>query len=188
MLTPAQQTIVKNYIASRQDLVDSINAGSWGPVTDALNAPYSPATKAWNRFAPVDAIHDAIDDTKYTPVDAPAETLIGLQRIGVINIKQMVVQTKLVGREHVDATKATLRASLKDGVSQVPAGASGANVNPGGVGGVNVLNACLRPQGVTVIEKLLSTGPQTTGAVTGEVLDFEGEIDWSSARLAWLEG
>ena len=61
----------------------------------------------------------------------------------------------------------------------IPAGASGANVHPGGASGVNVLNACLRISPCTRVEKLFSAGPATTGTVTGEVLVIEGDISYT---------
>jgi hypothetical protein len=47
-------------------------------------------------------------------------------------------------------------------------------VNPGGVSGTNVLSACTRD--ARLIEKILTTGPATTGAVTADVMGYEGAI------------
>lgn len=187
MLTDTQYSALKAHIQTNQDLAALVTAGEYGPVADALNLPYSPETRAWDRFVAIDRIHDAIDYTKYTPADAPNETLLGLQRMGAINIKQMNLQTMTMGREFLDASKANVRNGLKDATTAVPAGPNGANVHPGGGSGVAVMSACLREALVTKVEKLFSAGPATTGAVTAEALTFEGALQWPDVKVAWQE-
>jgi len=179
MLTTAQKATLKTFIQADTALNTLLVDGNLSGLADALNAEHTPTTKAWDRAVPVDRISDAIDDTKYTPADAPDGTALYQNRALYINIKQMNLQTKVLGRETIDATKAIVRAGLKDSVTAIPAGASGANVHPGGASGVNVMNACLRINPCTRVEKLFSAGPATTGTVTGEVLVIEGEISYT---------
>jgi len=178
MLTTEQKATLKTFIQADTALNTLLVDGNLSGLADALNAEHSPTTKAWDRAVPVDRISDAIDDTKYTPADAPDGTALYQNRALYITIKQMNLQTKILGRETVDATKVTVRAGLRDSVISIPAGVAGANVHPGGASGVNVMNACLRPEPVTRVEKLFSAGPATTGTVAGEVLVIEGAISY----------
>ena len=97
----------------------------------------------------------------------------------------MNLQLMLQGRESVDASKANVRAGLRDAVVAVPAGPGGAAVAPGGGNGVTVLTACVRD--AKRIEDILSTGSATTGTVTAKIMGYEGDIsfqDVADARLA----
>lgn len=140
---------------------------------------------AWSRAASVDAIIDAIDSTKYTPVatitGTEVEPLLTRKRgwLDEINVKLMVLQVMLMGRASVDATRANVRGSLRDAVTQIPSGALDGNGKPalaaaGGASGVNVLAACLRP--ASVAENALKSGNATTGTTTGVLLTFEGNV------------
>lgn len=184
-LTTDQYTALKNAILADPvlSLLPASNINSQ-TIADAFNAAANPAANAWDKSVLVDRIHNTIDDTKYTPSDAPDGTLLFQNRSNVIIIKQMNLQTKILGRATLDATQPLLRTALKDATTAVPAGASGANVNPGGSGGVNVLNACLRPKSATRFEKVLSAGSQTTGSVTAEVLTYEGAITRDDVQYA----
>lgn len=140
---------------------------------------------AWNRAASVDAILDAIDSTKYTPAatitGTEVEPLLTRKRgwLDEINVKLMVLQVMLMGRASVDATRATVRGSLRDSVTQIPSGALDGNGKPalsaaGGASGATVLAACLRA--VNVAEDALKSGSATTGTTTGVLLTFEGQV------------
>lgn len=131
----------------------------------------------WKTNTDVNDIYDQIDFSKYTPVDSPDSTTLYTNRAYAINIKQMNLQTMLIGRSFLNTAKVIIRSSLRDAVIAVPAGTGGANVSPGGASGVNVLNTCTRL--ATRIEKLLvnaSQGSDTTGTVTARVMGFEGTI------------
>lgn len=184
-LTTDQYTALKNAILADSVLnqLPASNANSQ-TIADAFNAPASPVAQVWSKNVLADRIHNTIDDTKYTPADAPDGTVLYQNRTNVILIKQMNLQTKILGRTSLDATQPLLRTALKDATTQVPAGNGGANVNPGGAGGANVLGACLRVKTATRFEKLLSTGSQTTGTVSAEVLTYEGDITRDDVQYA----
>lgn len=182
-LTSAQNTIVANDIATNPIFaaIPHTADGTYA-VAAIYNQLASPDFIVWATNANVNDIYNAIDFTKYTPVDAAAENLIGAQRLLIIQTKQMNLQNMLQGRTVIDASRANIRNGLKDAVTVLPAGASGALISAGGSSGVNVLNACTRK--ATVIEKLLTTGPATTGTVTADVMGFEGTISPSDIQIA----
>lgn len=141
--------------------------------------------QAWSRTASVNAILDAIDSTKYTPVatitGTEVEPLLTRKRgwVDEINVKLMVLQIMLMGRASIDATRATVRASLRDAVTQIPSGTLDVNGKPGlsaagGASGATVLSACLRS--ATVAENALKSGSATTGSTAGVLLTFEGQV------------
>lgn len=191
-LTPAQKTTLKNAINGNQTWAAYPNDsdGNYN-LAQALNVTAAPAFKVWRTDAPVDAIIDAITFANYTPNDAVASGDSGdtLHRkngwLLTVQTKQMNLQLMLQGRQTINASRATLRSGLRDAVILVPTGAGGANTSPGGASGVNVLNACLR--NATEAEKILTTGGQTTGTVTADVMGFEGQLsaqDVQEARAA----
>lgn len=175
-MTPNQLAILRADVLANADTLAAYNVGDRVLLETLYNADAVPAVKAWDAQTPVDRIIDAIDVTKYTPTDAPSETLLYLSRAANINIKQMNLQTMLIRTETLDSTKPTLRNGLKDATTSVPAGANGASIHPGGGSGATVLTACLRPAACSRYEKLFSAGPQTTGTVTGEVLTLSGPV------------
>lgn len=181
--TSAQATLIQNYVAA-DPVLSTVAHNSDG--ADAIAVAFakiaSPDFMVWRTDAPVNAIYDAIDFTKYTPTDAAAENAIGTQRLLIIQTKQINLQNLLQGRTSVDASKANVRNGIKDATIQLPAGSSGALVSASGSGGVNVLNAMTRK--ANVLEKLLTTGPQTTGAVTADVMAFEGTTNYSEILVA----
>lgn len=175
-MTPAQLATFKAAILAEtasEFIALRTNNDEQG-MADWYNTAVSPAIYAWDPQALVDRIHDSIDDTKYTPADAPDGTAAQTNRCLYIAIKQMNLQTMLNGRFTIDATKSNVRTKLKDATTAVPAGTNGANVSPGGGSGVNVLTALRRNAPVSRFEKLFSAGTQTTGTVAGEVLVIEG--------------
>jgi hypothetical protein len=184
--TTAQAALIQADVAA--DPVLSLlphNTDGAYAVAEAYNLLASPAFKVWNTQSPTRDIADAIDSSKYTPVDAAAENSIGTQRLLMIQTKLMILQNYLIFRETIDASKANIRKSLQDAVIQLPSGVAGVNVSAGGVQGANVLNACIRNS--TRLEKLLTTGPQTTGTVTADVMGFIGSTSYPEiqAALGW---
>ena len=185
-LTTAQLQAIKADIAANGDM-NTLPANSDGSydIARLYNQPASPAFTVWRSDASVSEILDGIDFTKYTPVDAPEATGIFTARAQSIQIKQMNLQNMIQGRDTLNTAKVTIRASLRDAVIAIPAGASGVSVSPGGASGVNVLNACVR--NATRAEKLLantSQGSDTTGTVTARVMGFEGSIQPSDIDAA----
>lgn len=185
-LTDAQLVTLKAAILAETDpaFVEHRTNGSNVMMAAFFNSENPVLKKAWDKLTPVDRISDAIDDTKYTPADAPDGTMLYQNRALAITIKQMNLQTKILGQRTVDATKATVRAGLRDAVINIPAGVAGANVHPGGAGGVNVMNACLRPKPMTRAEVMFNAGTQTTGSVTGYLLNVDGDITDIDVQLA----
>lgn len=181
-LTPAQNTIVKAYIDA--DPVLSVIPNTYDGAYDvakALNLYPVADFLVWRTEAPVQDIINALDGSKYTPSDTIPTTTTELSqiyqsRILACQTKQISLQTLIIGRESINASKANVRNWLKDAVVQVPAGASGAFIQPGGANGTAALTACLRK--ATVIEKLLSVGSAETGVTTGNLLGFEGAISY----------
>lgn len=181
-LTQAQLVTLKADILANAD-TNTIPMGVAGDVIirDLYNTITT--TDVWQTAASVNAIYDAIDFTKYTPVDAAAENNIGIQRLLIIQTKQMNLQNMLQGRDYVDASKSNIRNGIKDATTQLPAGSSGANVAAGGAGGATVLAAMIRK--ANRIEKLFAVTPATTGTVTANLLVYEGTVttdDITAAR------
>ncbi len=180
-MTPTQIATLKADIDANSDMNTQpmTSAG-----TAAIQALYNAAstTDVWRTEAPVQSIYDAIDWSKFTPVDAADTTVIYTNRLLSIQTKQINLQSMLQGRTTVDASKANLRAGLRDAVIALPAGASGAAVAAGGVSGVNVLNACLRK--ATRFEKLFATATATTGSVTANLLVLEGQLSVDDIQIA----
>lgn len=174
-LTLAQLQAIKADIAANSDLnVFPQNSDGSSAIADLYNIVGN--QDVWRTEAPVAAIYDAITWANYTPADAPDTTAIYTNRLLAIQTKQMNLQNILQGRATVDASKANLRAGLRDAVVAIPAGAGGASVSAGGASGVTVLTACVRK--ATRIEKLLAPTPATTGTVTANLLGFEGMISY----------
>lgn len=183
-MTPAQLQAIKADIAA--DPVMSAlprNGDSNYEIARLYNLPPAVAMSVWNTSAKVKDINDAIDFSKYTPVDAPDGTTVQTNRLLTIQTKQMNLQYITIGRETVDASKVNVRKGLQDAVVQLPAGAAGAYVSAGGVAGVNVLTAMLR--NATRAEKLLNAGTSTTGTVTANLLGFEGTVTDRDIEASW---
>lgn len=183
-MTPAQLQAIKADIAA--DPVMSAlprNGDSNYEIARLYNLPAAVAMSVWRTDAPVKLINDAIDYSKYTPVDAADGTTIQTNRLLTIQTKQMNLQNLLIGRDTVDASKVNIRKGLQDAVIQFPAGAAGAMVASGGAAGVNVMNAMLR--NATRAEKLLNAGGSTTGTVTANLLGFEGTVMDRDIEASW---
>jgi hypothetical protein len=182
-MTNAQLQVLKNAIIADPVLAAKPNNSDGAfDIATAMNLPASPTANVWRTDARVQAINDAINWSLYTPADTPDGTAVWTNRILSIQTKQMNLQLMLQGRDTVDASKANVRAGLRDAVMQVPAGANGALVSPGGASGVNVMNACIRP-GLR-IEILLKTSDVTTGGVTAAIMGYEGTISYQDVEAA----
>lgn len=188
-MTPAQLTAVKADILASADL-NTYPPGSDGAFAIAAlyNRPASPAYAVWRTDTPVAAINDAIDDTKFTPTDVPtvtqlpAESMLWLNRSQMVLIKQGNLQRLLQGRDTVDASKANVRAGLRDALILLPTGVNGANTSAAGASAVNALTACTRAG--TRIEKLLATSTPQTGTVTAGVMGHEGAVSYTDIEAA----
>ena len=183
MLTTEQKAVVKADILAAPDLsiYPENSDGSWA-IADLYNLPASPEVKVWNTRAPISAIYDAIVWANFTPNDAADGTALYTNRLLAIQTKQMNLQSMIQGRETIDASKANVRAGLRDAVVSIPSGAAGAAVSAGGVSGVNVMNALTRP--ATRLEALLASGPVQTGTVSAGVMGHEGGVNYQQIDLA----
>ena len=148
----------------------------------ALNAASNPAVMFWDTRASTAALLDAIDFSKYTQADVVDSTALQTNRLLAVQTKQMNIQTLVFGRDSLDMSRATIRASIRDAVIQIPAGTAGAPVNAAGANGVNVLNAGRRVG--TRLEALLAAGSAATGGVTASLYGYEGSINYQEVEAA----
>lgn len=200
MLTPQKLSTLKTAVLADPTAAGYRTAGDSYSLKAWLDG--ASTTSVWRTDAPVAAILDGIDWTKFTPTDTVAPTtftpdgttaqtnlmlqeviklLAHLARTLDIQIKQMNLQMMLV-RQTVDATKPTFRNGVRDAVIQLPAGAAGALIAAGGASGVNAVQPMTRI--ATRAEAALAGAPTQTGTVTASALVFEGAID--SASVDWL--
>lgn len=181
-MTPAQLDAIKADIAANPDLAAFPQTQDGADGVAQLYNAFDATFKVWNTAAPTDAIFDAVDWTKYTPNmkplvgDIPARAAFIMNNALLTNIKQMNLQNMLFGRQSIDGSKLGIRKGLQDSVTGVPAGAAGADVDPGGALGVTVVTALVRP--ARRIEKLLVTSTPTTGGVTAGLMGFEGQVSY----------
>lgn len=181
VLTTAQYAALKADIAASADMNNQPATHAGSEIIAGLYNVVS-ATDVWRTEASVQAIYDAIDWSKYTPADTPDTTQIYENRILCIQTKQMNLQNMLQGRTSVDASKANLRAGLRDAVTALPAGAAGAAVTAGGANGNTVLSAMTRK--ATRFEKLFATSQAQTGGVTANLLVLEGAVSVDDIQIA----
>lgn len=185
-LTASQKAALKAAINADpvMSALPNSNDGAY-EIAALLNAEAVPAYSVWKTNASTQDVFDAIDWSKYTPVDAPDGTATYTNRLLAVQTKQMNLQNMLVGRETFNASKANIRAGIRDAVIQLPAGTGGAMVTAAGANGNNALNTMTR--NARLVEKILSTGLATTGGVTAGIMGYEGAIspdDVVAARSA----
>lgn len=180
-MTPAQlATLRADILADPILAATDNNADGADVVIRAYNAPASPDFMVWNPRVQVSAILDTFNLAAFTPTDLIGELDIDpavSRRIGrllMIQVKQMNLQLMLQGRDVLDCTLSNVRASLRDALTQVPAGLAGASVSVAGGNAATALGACLRL--ATRGEKLFASGSSTTGATTGNLMTFVGQI------------
>jgi hypothetical protein len=176
-MTPAQMAVIRADIDATPELSAFPNNSDGAiDICKLYNAPSDPVFNVWSTRAPVSSVYDAINWSNYTPTDAADDTVLYTNRLLAIQTKQMNLQSMLQGRETIDASKANVRAGLRDAVIALPSGAGGTSVSAGGSSGATVMNALLR--NATRLEALLSTSQATTGTVTANLLDFEGSVSY----------
>jgi hypothetical protein len=183
-LTSQQQAIVKAYIAADPTLNSQPSDGDGlGVIRDHLNSMSSPVALAWNSETPVDNLNDTIDRSKFTPTDAADTTTVWTNRCLAAQTKMMAIDGLLFGRQTINAEKATIRASIRDALIQLPTGAGGALTSASGANAVNALTACTK--NTTVIQRLLlAVGSVTTGSVTAGIIGYVGPIDSNEVDAA----
>lgn len=197
MLTQAQYQALKAAIDANPTWAAFPQDGDGNyALAQALNATAAPAFSVWRTDAPVDAIIDAIDWSKYTPTAGIAGTdtdpLVS-RKVGwclETQIKQMNLQLMLQGRSAINAARPNVRGGLRDACIQIPTGALDGNGKPGltaagGSSGATVLAVCTR--NASEAEKILATasqGSDTTGTTTARVMGWEGTLTYEDVRIA----
>lgn len=180
-MTPAQLAALKADILASQDMVGipMTNAGA-----SQIAALYNTvgAVNVWNPQTAVRDVYNAIDWSKFTPIDAPDATVTYTNRLLAIQTKQMNLTNMLPRDGTFDARLATLRAGLRDAVIALPAGAGGASVTAGGASGATVLAACVRK--ALRIEALFAPNSAITGTVTAYLLTYIGTVSSDDVQAA----
>lgn len=153
ILTDAQ---IATLAADMQANAASLNLGDTIGQAAFYNADASPDYIVWNPSTSTKDVMDAITWANLTPADAPDGTAAWTNRALACQGKQFNIQTMLVGRDIIDATKANLVAGLQDALTSVPSGASGTTKSGGWA---NVKVALTRK--ASRLEKLFATGNGT---------------------------
>ncbi len=147
-------------------------------------------TAGWNSAMPTEDIINATVQSRYTPNDSVAQgntdtaSLMRLtSRALYAQTKLMVFQNFVLFRERLDMRKVRVRSDLLDCLTNVPCGANGALVHPGGAEAATVLSICVRV--IKRAEAMLAAtakGSDTTGTVDARVTTFEGDVEETEAR------
>ena len=161
----------------------AIATENWQFIADYYNGYPFVSTVGWNTATPVSSILDAITWTAYTPSDVADGTVIQTNRIAIVATKQMNMQNMMAFRDTIDASKAGIRAGLRDAVIALPTGVNGALISAGGASGVNVLNACTRLS--SRLEVLFASAPVTTGPVSAVNYTVQGTIGVQEISDVW---
>ena len=180
-LSPAQIATLKADILASPDMnaAPMSNIGHMA-IRDLYDAPS--AKDLWDSATPIDRVNNAVDISKYTPADAPDTTQIYTNRVLACQTKLMALQNFILRPGTLDATKAVVRAGLRDSVMQIPGGAGGAMVASAGASGVTVLTACTRK--ATRYESLFATATEVTGSTTAYIPVLQGAINVEDIAIA----
>lgn len=179
MLTPAQLATLKADILATPALAPVLNApaspifGAFSLLTDYYNGPASPDFFVFRRDVPVDDVFDRVNWANMTPSPAPDTTQAWANRSLACQGKQFNLQTLLVGKTTIDATKSSLRSGLQDALTDLPSGAAGA-LRQAGWTQVQTILARLATRG----EKLFANTSNGDGAsaATAATARVEGAI------------
>lgn len=172
-MTPAQLASIKADVLAQPDLAEMWSIGSPGGVADAYNAIASPDFFVWQTAVPASDIMDAITWANFTPADAPDGTQTWMNRSLACQGKQFNIQTLLVGRETINASRANIRNGLQDALTAIPSGAGGTNKS----GGWTTVQTAIQRK-ATRLEKLLATG--TGSSASPATMTFEGAIGYTT--------
>lgn len=184
MLTPAQLTALKADIAANANTIDF---GGQVQIKDLPNSNDAnneialqwyrkmPASDFFGNYArvPAESVFNAINWKNYTMADLPAVAAVPsapttaetyalnlhVARATFANGFAMNLQTMLIGRTNIDATKSSMVSGIKDATNaDMPTGANGASLKGGWAGIQKIL--CRKGNN---IEKLLATITAGTG-------------------------
>lgn len=197
-LTPAQKLTLRTHIQANTTslafgggsatIADTFNAASLGSgdaaiIADWYNATASPDFYIW-RDLPMDTVLKLVTMANMTPVDAvPTDTALNVAiwqaRALACQGKQFNFQNITISRTTAPMKTTAYRAALQDCLTNIPAGASGANIAANWTGVRDAAKFLARN-----LEKVFATGTgsQATpadatfeGIVTGdEISDIKG--------------
>ena len=172
MLNPAQQAVIKAFIAADPFLDgQGADGDSLNVIRDALNAPFSPAFSVWRSSTTGASLANCIIWANLTPADSPTGTSTFTNQALVCQAKQINLQILLQGQSSVATKNANIRQGFQDALTNVPSGASGA-LQPAGWVACKVAMTRL----ATVAEKLLATGTGTGTPANPADLGYEGNL------------
>ena len=147
-------------------------------IAAAYNALATPDYFVWQTRVPIDAVLDAVTWANFTPQDAPDGTLTWQCRSLACQGKQFNLQTILLGKAFIDATKSNVRAGLQDCTTGLPSGAAGATKSGGWVAIQLILS-----RKASRAEKLFAAGAGTTAAPS--LMGVEGVLTVQDVVAAW---
>lgn len=136
MLTTVQKQALKTHALAQPEIAGVFApatpsnpiGGSLSALRDYYHALASPAFFVWRKDVPVEDIFERINWANLTP-EVPAneanQDIDAVFRSNVCLSMQMSIQTMLMGRSTVDATRANIRNGLRDALSAVPSAANG---------------------------------------------------------------
>ncbi len=171
--TSAQKDTVRADILASPDLSGMSPTSDGSYAIAALYAlPAVPDYWVWNTYVQTKNVMDSVTWANMTPNDTPDGTATWTNRALACQGKQFNLQTMLVGREYIDASKANIRAGLQDALTSIPSGAGGALRS----GGWTVAKVALTRK-ANRLEKLLASGAGTEAAPS--IMTFEGGPTYS---------
>lgn len=141
------------------------------------NEPASPLFYVWNSRVNINDIYDAIIWANFTPIDVPDNSQVWANRSLACQGKQFNLQTMLLGKSVIDATRPQIRVGLQDALTALPSGVSGVNRSAGWIG-VQLILSRMTTRG----EKLLATGTGTQASPG--LAGFEGIFTYQDVEAA----
>lgn len=173
-MTPAQLSALKADIAADPVLnAQPQNSDGAFAIAQAYNLTASPNFFVWRTNMPTTEAMDAITWANLTPNAAPDATVTYTNISLACQCRQFNVQTMLMGRAQIDASKAKIRNGLQDALTNIPSGNNG-NLRDGGW---TALQAAMARQ-ATRAEKLLADASVGNGSTRplAATLTFEGAL------------
>ena len=158
-----------------QAVIDAVAIGNATEIVRLYNLPSE--TIVWRTSVPVPEVFDAIVWANMTPASVPDGTALWTNRNLQCQSKQLALQTILMGREQINATKANIRAGLQDALTAIPSKSDGSNQAAGWLAVVPVLK-----RAATKAEAVYVTGTGTDAAPG--LLVWEGQININDVGAA----
>lgn len=174
MLTQAQIDLLKPVVQADPTASALALAAYDVGLAQWLNA--SSTTIVWRTNVPVQDIFEAIMWANMTPASTPDGTALWTNRNLQCQSKQLALQTMLVGRESLNASKANIRAGLQDSLTAVPSKADGTTQAAGWVAVQEVMK-----RAATIAEASLSIGTGTSASPA--TMTFEGLVSYAEASM-----